>query len=166
MGLRADYIDVPPRAIALLDGAAALWQRMAPGEREAHMQLELVGASSQPGLGATSRGVHNIAMDDRPIAHSGVAAAATLFVVGWCPSAPASQSSGSRPAAWSALSALKRRWILIVCGAAQAALRISRVVSDVVRAYGVADWQMSQFIEVNYVTERIPNSYRELTITV
>ena len=73
MGLRADYIDAPPRAIELLDDAAALWRRMAPGEREAHMQLELAGASSQPGLGATSRGVHNISMDGRPIAHAGVA---------------------------------------------------------------------------------------------
>ena len=68
MGLHADYVTVPERATTLLDDAAALWARMAPDERAGHQRLELVGKREQPNLGATSRGVHNIAMDGRPIA--------------------------------------------------------------------------------------------------
>ena len=70
MGLHADYVTVPQRATTLLDDAAALWARMAPAERAGHQRLELVGKREQPNLGATSRGVHNVAMDGRPIAQS------------------------------------------------------------------------------------------------
>ena len=77
MGLHADYITVPQRATTLLDDAAALWARMAPAERAAHYpstpivpNFELVSGREQPNLGATARGVHNVAMDGRPIAQA------------------------------------------------------------------------------------------------
>jgi hypothetical protein len=87
MGLNAKYVKVPQRAVTLLDGAANLWRTLAPGEREAHMQLELTGARAQPSSGATSRGVHNLSMDGRPIAHhagracGGFIGCATLLVL-------------------------------------------------------------------------------------
>ena len=65
---------MPQRAITLLDDAAELWRRMAPGERAAHLQLELVSGREQPHLGATSTGVHNLSMDGRPNAHRYIAA--------------------------------------------------------------------------------------------
>ena len=50
-----------------------------------------------------------------------------------------------------------------VCGAAQAALRISRVVSDVVRAHGVAGralWR--DFSEISYTSKSAAESYKVL----
>ena len=73
MGLNAEYVDVPPRAIALLDQAADVWLRMSPQERAAHLRLESVGAAEQPNSAATSKGTHNLAMDGRPNAHPAVA---------------------------------------------------------------------------------------------
>lgn len=108
MGLRASYHEPPPRAVALLDSAAALWQRMSPGERAAHMQLELVGAREQPGLGSTSMGAHNIAMDGRPVAHPGVACggligcAALLTLAVTPPGAPPGVPAASAASAASA----------------------------------------------------------------
>jgi len=87
MGLNAKYVKVPQRAVTLLDDAADLWRTMAPGERETHMQLELTGARAQPSSGATTRGVHNLSMDGRPIAHhagracGGFIGCATLLVL-------------------------------------------------------------------------------------
>ena len=80
MGLHADYVDVPPCAIALLDQATAVWLRMSPQERAAHHRLESGGAAEQPNTAATTRGTHNLSMDGRPNAHSAGAAGCGGFI--------------------------------------------------------------------------------------
>ena len=80
MGMHADYVDVPPRAVALLDQATAVWLRMSPEERAAHLRLESVGAVEQPNTAATARGTHNLAMDGRPNAHTAAAVGCGGFI--------------------------------------------------------------------------------------
>ena len=80
MGLNAEYVDVPQRAISLLDQASAVWLRMTPRERAAHHRLESVGAAEQPNTASTARGTHNLAMDGRPIAHPAVAVGCGGFI--------------------------------------------------------------------------------------
>ena len=106
MGLNADYVDVPARAISLLDQATAVWVRMSPQERAAHRRLESTGASEQPNTAATARGTHNLAMDGRPIAHSAIAfgcggfiGCSTLLAVATLPGAGASDAQDTFPGA-------------------------------------------------------------------